>query len=49
MEQDRRFIKWRPQQGLGFKDFELGRRTLAGIEIVYMIEKNQLNTESKLL
>ena len=42
VEQDHRFIKWRIQQGLGFKDFESARRTIAGIEIVHMIKKNQL-------
>jgi putative transposase len=26
VEQDHRFIKWRVQQGLGFKDFESARR-----------------------
>ena len=31
VEQDHRFIKWRIQQGLGFKEFESARRTLAGI------------------
>jgi putative transposase len=41
-EPDHRFIKWRIQQGLGFKEFESARRTLAGIEIVIMIKKNQL-------
>ena len=42
VEQDHRFIKWRIQQGLGFKDFESARRTLSGIEIVRMIKKNQM-------
>jgi len=28
--------------GLGFKNFESAKRTIAGIEIVYMIKKNQL-------
>ncbi len=42
VEQDHRFIKWRIQQGLGFKDFESAKRTIAGIEIVHMIKKNQL-------
>lgn len=42
VEQDHRFIKWRIQQGLGFKEFESARRTLAGIEIVRMIKKNQM-------
>ena len=39
---DHRFIKWRIQQGLGFKGFESARRTIAGIEIVRMIKKNQM-------
>jgi putative transposase len=45
MKQDHRFIKWRIQQGLGFKDFASARRTLAGMEIVHMIKKNQLNNQ----
>ena len=47
VEQDHRFIKWRIQQGLGFKDFESAGRTLAGIEIVHMIKKNQLNNQEQ--
>jgi len=47
VEQDHRFIKWRIQQGLGFKDFESARRTLTGIEIVHMIKKEQLNTQER--
>ncbi len=47
VEQDHRFIKWRIQLGLGFKDFESARRTLTGIEIVHMIKKNQLNTQEQ--
>ena len=47
VEQDHRFIKWRIQQGLGFKEFESARRTIAGIEIVHMIKKNQLNTQER--
>lgn len=42
IEQDHRFIKWRIQKGLGFKEFELARRTIARIENVRMIRKNQL-------
>ena len=42
VEQDHRFIKKRIVQGLGFKEFESARRTLAGIEIVHIIRKNQL-------
>ena len=47
VEQDHRFIKWRIQQGLGFKDFESARRTITGIEIVHMIKKDQLNTQER--
>jgi len=47
VEQDNRFIKWRIQQGLGFKNFESAKRTLAGIEIVHMIRKNQLNIQEQ--
>ena len=42
IEEDHRFIKWRIQQGLGFKEFESARRTLAGIEIIRMIKKNEM-------
>ena len=42
VEQDHRHIKWRVQNGLGFKNFESARRTIAGIEIVRMIIKNQI-------
>jgi putative transposase len=42
IEQDHRMIKWRIMQGLGFKEFESAIRTIAGIEIVHMIKKNQL-------
>ena len=35
------------EQDLGFKDFESARRTIAGIEIVHMIKKNQLNTQEQ--
>jgi len=42
VEQDHRMIKWRIMQGLGFKNFESAKRTIAGIEIVHMIKKNQL-------
>lgn len=47
VEQDHRFIKWRIQQGLGFKDFESAKRTLAGIEIIRMIKKNQLISQDE--
>jgi putative transposase len=42
VEQDHRMIKWRIMQGLGFKEFESAKRTIAGIEIVRMLKKNQL-------
>ena len=40
-------IKWRIQQGLGFKEFESARRTLSGIEIVRKIKTNQLIGQDK--
>lgn len=42
VEQDHRFIKWRIQNGLGFKSFESAKKTLAGIEVVHMLRKNQM-------
>lgn len=42
LEQDHRKINWRLIQGLGFKNFESDKRTIAGIEIEQMIKKNQL-------
>ncbi len=42
VEQDHRMIKWRIVQGLGFKDFESAKRTIAGVEMIRMIKKNQL-------
>ncbi|TDE01135.1 DDE domain-containing protein [Flavobacterium hiemivividum] len=42
VEQDHRFIKWRIQNGLGFKSFEPAKRTLVGIEVVHMLRKNQI-------
>ena len=42
VEQDHRMIKWRIMKGLGFKNFESAKRTIAGIEIVHMLKKNQL-------
>ncbi len=42
VEQDHRMIKWRIIQGLGFKEFESAKRTIAGIEIVRMLKKDQL-------
>ncbi len=48
IEQDHRKIKWRLIQGLGFKNFESAKRTIAGIEIVQMIKKNQLINPKKI-
>ena len=42
VEQDHRMVKWRIVQGLGFKEFESAKRTIAGIEVIRMIKKNQL-------
>jgi len=42
IEQDHRFVKWRIQQGLGFKNFDSASRTIGGIEVVRMIKKGQL-------
>lgn len=42
VEQDHRFIKWRIQNGLGYKNFESAKRTLSGIEVVHMLRKNQM-------
>ena len=47
VEQDHRFIKKRIIGGLGFKEFESAKRTLAGIEIVHMIKKEQLISNRK--
>ncbi len=42
VEQDHRNIKRRITINTGFKDFESAQRTLAGIEIVNIIRKNQI-------
>ena len=42
VEGEHRFIKWRTQNMLGFKNFESASRTLIGIEIVRMIKKEQI-------
>jgi putative transposase len=44
VEQDHRFIKRRIGPMLGFKSFESARRTLAGIELVRMLKKGQLES-----
>jgi putative transposase len=41
-EQDQRNVKRRIATNTGFKDFEAAQRTLAGIEIVTIIKKNQI-------
>ncbi len=35
-------IKWQIIPGMGFKEFESAKRTIAGAEIVRMIKKDQL-------
>ena len=42
VEQDHRFIKWQIGPMLGFKSFESAKPTLAGIELVRMLKKNQM-------
>lgn len=42
VEQNHRMIKCRIMQGQEFKNFESAKRTIAGIEIVHMIKKNEL-------
>ena len=42
VEQDHRNVKRRIAINTGFKDFESAQRTLAGIEIVNIIRKNQV-------
>ena len=39
--------KKRIVQGLGFKEFESAKRTIAGIEIVHMIKKNQMISQGE--
>jgi putative transposase len=46
VEQDHRNVKRRITTTTGFKDFESAQRTLAGIEIINIIRKNQIK-ESK--
>ncbi|SNR40913.1 Transposase (or an inactivated derivative) [Flavobacterium sp. ov086] len=48
VELDHRFIKWRIQNRLGFKNFESARRILSGIEVVYMLRiKLVINSSSQ--
>ncbi len=42
VEQDHRMIKWRIMLGTEFKEFESAKRTIARVEIVRMLKKNQL-------
>ena len=42
VELGHRFIKRRIDQGLGFKEFESAKRTLGGIELIRMLQKNQM-------
>ncbi len=35
-------IKWRIVPGLGFKEFESAKKSIAGVEVVRLIKKNQL-------
>ena len=42
VEQDHRNVKRRMTISTGFKEFESAQRTLAGIEIVHIIWKNQI-------
>jgi putative transposase len=46
VEQDHRNVKRRITITTGFKEFESAQRTLAGIEIINIIRKNQIK-ESK--
>jgi len=42
VEQDHRFIKKKTNQMLGFKSIETATRTIAGIEMMHMIRKGQI-------
>lgn len=42
VEQDHRFVKKRVRQG--YRDFESSRRSIAGIEVVHMIKKGQMDS-----
>ena len=45
VESDHRFIKKITNRMLGFKSFYCAEKTLAGIEVVHMIRKNQMKNE----
>jgi putative transposase len=46
VEQDHRAVKRITRPMLGFKSFDAGQRTLAGIELMHMIKKRQLMGEA---
>ena len=48
LEQDQRGVKRRTGPMLGFKSFHSARKTLAGIELVHMLRKNQHENSSKI-
>ena len=45
IEQDHRFVKRVTKPMLGFKSFRTASAVLAGIELMHMIRKGQMNTE----
>ena len=47
VEQDHRNIKRRISIDTGFKEFESAKRTLAGIEVVYILRKGQIADSRK--
>jgi transposase-like protein len=44
---DHRGVKWITRPMLGFKSFDAAQRTLAGIELMYMIKKKQMVVEAE--
>jgi putative transposase len=42
VEQDHRSVKWVTRPMLGFKAFDAAQNTLAGIELMHMLRKGQL-------
>jgi putative transposase len=46
VEQDHRAVKWVTRPMLGFKSFDAAQVTLAGIELMHMLTKQQLMVES---
>ena len=48
LEQDHRGVKRRTGTMLGFKSFHSARKTLAGIDLVHMLRKNQHENSSKM-